>query len=166
MAKILPLAAEKLHSSLDANKIPWETSDDLNLAVNIKDNGYNIYLAGENDLGRGYMLYNFLKPIAQKKETPPDLLYVNNFEDKYSPILLKVTAGQGKILKSELAKILQQIKKEIPLRFETEAYEKKRQTILSNFQRIREHFIKEMDTIAEKQGFNPCQRRNDPPQPR
>ncbi len=171
MAKILPLAAEKLHSSLDANKIPWETSDDipkslrkdfsqpravnaLNLAVNIKDNGYNIYLAGENDLGRGYMLYNFLKPIAQKKETPPDLLYVNNFEDTDSPILLKVTAGQGKILKSELAKILQQIKKEIPLRFETEAYEKKRQTILSNFQRIREHFIKEMDTIAEKQGFN------------
>lgn len=171
MAKILPLAVEKLHSSLEANKIPWETSDDipkslrkdfsqpravnaLNLAVNIKDNGYNIYLAGENDLGRGYMLYNFLKPIAQKKETPPDLLYVNNFEDTDSPILLKVLAGQGKILKSELAKILQQIKKEIPLRFETEAYEKKRQTILSNFQRIREHFIKEMDTIAEKQGFN------------
>ncbi|MFG6360185.1 MAG: AAA family ATPase, partial [Mailhella sp.] len=153
MAKILPLAAEKLHSSLDANKIPWETSDDipkslrkdfsqpravnaLNLAVNIKDNGYNIYLAGENDLGRGYMLYNFLKPIAQKKETPPDLLYVNNFEDTDSPILLKVTAGQGKILKSELAKILQQIKKEIPLRFETEAYEKKRQTIISKFQSI------------------------------
>ena len=81
------------------------------------------------------------------------MLYVNNFEDTDSPILLKVTAGQGKILKSELAKILQQIKKKFLCALKQKPM-KKRQTILSNFQRIREHFIKEMDTIAEKQGFN------------
>lgn len=171
MNKITPLPANKLYASFDANKIPWETSNDipktlrkdfsqpravnaLTLALNIKDNGYNVYLAGENDLGRAYMLSQFLKPIALKKETPPDLLYVNNFENEDNPVLLKVIAGQGKVLKSELAKILQQIKKEIPLRFETHAYEKKRQTLLSNFQKIRETFIHEMDTIAEKQGFN------------
>lgn len=171
MSKIKALSADKLYASFDPEKIPWETSSDipkslrknfsqtravnaLTLAVNIKDNGYNIYLAGENDLGRGYMLRHFLKPIAQKQETPPDLLYVNNFENADNPVLLKVCAGQGKILKTELAKILQQIKKEIPLRFETEAYEKKKQALLSNFQKIRECFIKEMDSIAEKQGFN------------
>lgn len=171
MSKIPPLPASKLYTSFDPNKIPWETSNDipkslrkdfsqpravkaLTLALNIKDNGYNVYLAGENDLGRAYMLSQFLKPIALKKETPPDLLYVNNFENEDNPILLKVVAGQGKVLKSELAKILQQIKKEIPLRFETHAYEKKRQALLSNFQKIRESFIKEMDIIAEKQGFN------------
>lgn len=171
MSKITPLPANKLYTSFDANKIPWETSNEipkslrkdfsqpravkaLTLALNIKDNGYNVYLAGENDLGRSYMLSQFLKPIALKKETPPDLLYVNNFENEDNPILLKVQAGQGKVLKREIAKILQQIKKEIPLRFETHAYEKKRQALLSNFQRIRESFIKEMDIIAEKQGFN------------
>ena len=171
MSKISPLPANKLYTSFDPNKIPWETSNDipkslrkdfsqpravkaLTLALNIKDSGYNVYLAGENDLGRAYMLSQFLKPIALKKETPPDLLYVNNFENEDNPILLKVLAGQGKVLKSELAKILQQIKKEIPLRFETHAYEKKRQALLSNFQKIRESFIKEMDIIAEKQGFN------------
>ena len=171
MSKISPLPSSKLYTSFDANKIPWKTSNDipkslrkdfsqpravkaLTLALNIKDNGYNVYLAGENDLGRSYMLSQFLKPIALKKETPPDLLYVNNFENEDNPILLKVLAGQGKVLKREIAKILQQIKKEIPLRFETHAYEKKRQALLSNFQKIRESFIKEMDIIAEKQGFN------------
>lgn len=171
MTKIHALSADKLYASFDAEKIPWNTSSDipknlrknfsqtravnaLNLAVNIKDNGYNIYLAGENDLGRAYMLKNFLKPIAIKQETPPDLLYVNNFENADNPILLKVCAGQGRVLKNELAKILQQIKKEIPLRFETEAYEKKKQALMSNFQKIRECFIKDMDSIAEKQGFN------------
>ena len=147
MSKISPLPANKLYTSFDPNKIPWETSNDIPKSLRKDfsqpraDSGYNVYLAGENDLGRAYMLSQFLKPIALKKETPPDLLYVNNFENEDNPILLKVLAGQGKVLKSELAKILQQIKKEIPLRFETHAYEKKRQALLSNFQKIRESFI-------------------------
>ncbi len=169
--KIKALTVDKLFTSYDPKKIPWESSlsmqdssrkllsqpralGALTLAINIKNNGYNIYLSGENDLGRAYMLSNFLKPKAQKLPTPPDLLYVNNFENTGKPKLLKLIAGQGKILKSSLAQILQQIKTELPLRFETEAYEKKKQALLSNFQKIRESFIKEMDNIAEKQGFN------------
>lgn len=171
MKKIQALTADKLYASFDSGKIVWNSAKEisksltkntlqtravnaLTLAINIKDNGYNVYLAGENDLGRAYMLSQFLSPIAQKQETPPDLLYINNFENSDNPILLKVLAGQGKILKTELAKILQQIKKELPLHFETEAYEKKKQTLMVNFQKIRERFIKDMDTIAEKEGFN------------
>lgn len=171
MKKIQALTADKLYASFDSGKIVWNSAKEisksltkntlqtravnaLTLAINIKDNGYNVYLAGENDLGRAYMLSQFLSPIAQKQETPPDLLYINNFENSDNPILLKVLAGQGKILKTELAKILQQIKKELPLHFETEAYEKKKQTLMANFQKIRERFIKDMDTIAEKEGFN------------
>lgn len=171
MKKIQALTADKLYASFDSGKIVWNSAKEisksltkntlqtravnaLTLAINIKDNGYNVYLAGENDLGRAYMLSQFLSPIAQKQETPPDLIYINNFENSDNPILLKVLAGQGKILKTELAKILQQIKKELPLHFETEAYEKKKQTLMANFQKIRERFIKDMDTIAEKEGFN------------
>ena len=168
---IKALPAQKLHTCWDPKRIPWESSDDipkntqkkpaqpralsaLSLAVKIKNNGYNIYLAGESDLGRTYMLTNFLTPLSKKAETPPDLIYVNNFEDVDKPLLLQLPAGQGKLLKSSLSKALQQIRKELSARFETEAYEKKKGELIKSFQSIRETLIKKMDKAAEIQGFS------------
>ncbi len=165
------LPVEKLYAHWDANRIPWENSNDipkntqkkpaqpralsaLTLALTIKNNGYNVYLAGESDLGRTYMLSHYLSPLAKKAETPPDLIYINNFENLDKPLLLKLPAGQGKSLKSSLSKALQQVRKELPARFETEAYEKKKGELLKKFQVIREQLIKKMDNVAESQGFN------------
>lgn len=75
----------------------------LELALKIKTAGYNVYLAGEADLGRTYMLRDFLVPRARREATPPDLLYVNNFEDEDRPLLLRLPAGQGRQLKSAMS---------------------------------------------------------------
>jgi len=168
---IKALPTQQLHAYWDSKRIPWESSDDipkntskkpaqpralgaLSLALKIRNNGYNVYLAGDSDLGRTYMLSGFLTPLSKKAETPPDLIYVNNFEDTDKPLLLRVPAGQGKTLKISLSKALQQIRKELPARFETGAYEKKKGELLKNFQTIRELLIKKMDNAAETQGFN------------
>ena len=116
MSKIKSLPGQRLCSSLPPDRVPWETSDAiprnghrkvapqpralkaLELALHIHTAGYNIYLSGESNLGRTYMLREFLEPRIRKAQTPPDLLYVNNFDDPDRPMLLSVPAGQGKKL--------------------------------------------------------------------
>lgn len=165
------LVADKLHASWPAERIPWASSNDiprngrqkpaqpralqaLELALQIKTEGYNVYLAGTADLGRTYMLRGVLTPRARKEATPPDLLYVNNFEDADKPVLLQVPAGQGKQIKTVLSKALQQVRKELPGRFEAAAYVKKRGELLDRFQSARARLLKEMDSVAVGQGFN------------
>ena len=109
---VAPLPAEKLHPSWPAERIPWEDSRAiprggrrrpaqpralaaLELAVHIRNSGYNVYLAGSPDLGRTYMLCDFLEPLARREATPPDVIYVNNFKDEDRPVLIQLPAGQG-----------------------------------------------------------------------
>lgn len=172
MTKISPLPGQRLRAVLSPDRVPWATSDEiprngrrtappqpralkaLELALHIKTAGYNVYLSGESNLGRTYLLKEFLTAHARNAPTPPDLLYVNNFADSDRPKLLIVPAGQGKKLRTALNQALADIRKELPSRLENESYIKKRAEIQENFQRNRSKLLKEMDRIASREGFN------------
>lgn len=172
MTTIRPLPSQRLRAVLPADRIPWDTSDAiprtgqrriapqpralkaLELALHIRAAGYNVYLSGEPNLGRTYLLREFLAPRARKSPTPPDLLYVNNFDDPDRPRLLAVPAGQGRKLRAALGQALADIRKELPARLENEIYVKKRSEIQDRFQNTRSRLIREMDRIAGGQGFN------------
>lgn len=175
MKKVSALPASRLRTALDPVKIPHASSTEiplrpqnglahshpqpralkaLELALNIDDKGYNIYLAGSINLGRKLFLKDFLIPRAKKQPTPPDLVYVPNFEDHDSPILIALPAGQGKKLKAQLSKTLTRIRKEIPGRFEHDAFIQNRNILLDKFQEDRKKLFKQMDNVAEGQGFN------------
>ena len=100
------------------------------------------------------MLREFLEPRIRKAQTPPDLLYVNNFDDPDRPMLLSVPAGQGKKLRSVLSQALADIRKELPVRLDNEKYVKKRSELQDRFQAVRSGLIKQMDKTAGKEGFN------------
>lgn len=171
--KYIELPASRLSATFDPQKISCETSDGLarknngarlspqpralkalELGLHIRHQGYNIYLSGESNLGRSYMLKDFLRPLAKKTPPPPDMIYVYNFEDPDQPILIQLPTGQGKKLKNTLSQALVRIRKELPTRFETEAYVQKRARVLEKFQQARQRLLKEMDAVAENQGFN------------
>ncbi len=165
------LKPEQLRAALDPARIPYEDSgriprsgnhrppqpralQALELAIHIKDSGYNIYLSGETNLGRTHMLTDFLRPRCKKAPTPPDLLYVNNFDDPDTPRLMAVPAGQGKKLKKALSATLSRIRKEIPSRFDNDAYTHRRSGLLDKFQNKKDKLFKQMDAVAVTQGFN------------
>lgn len=91
MSKIKSLPGQRLCSSLPPDRVPWETSDAIprnghrkvapqppapsrrwSWRCTIHTAGYNIYLSGESNLGRTYMLREFLEPRIRKAQTPPD----------------------------------------------------------------------------------------------
>lgn len=174
MKKNYALPASHLRTTLDPNRVPYASSTEipsriqnglahhpqpralkaLELALHISDKGYNIYLSGSINLGRKLMLLDFLAPRARKQETPPDLIYVTNFEDRDSPTLISLPAGQGKKLKAGLSKALGKVRKEIPGRLEHDAFIQSRSILLDKFQEDRKKLFKQMDQVAEEQGFS------------
>ena len=115
MSKISPLPEARLHAAMDPARIPWDDSraipplrngrknpfqpramQALDLALQIKARGYHVYLSGEADLGRTRVLLDYLRPQARKAPTPPDLVYVHNFQDPDHPLLFSLPAGLGK----------------------------------------------------------------------
>ncbi len=167
---VASLAPEKLCPSWPADRIPWEDSRAiprtkrrrpaqpralaaLELALNIRASGYNVYVSGSPDLGRTYMVTDFLEPLARKEATPPDILYVCDFDDEDHPKLLQLPAGQGRKLKNALADTLQKIHRAMPSAMDSPANRDKLKDRLEKFREERIELVKEMKAMAAERGF-------------
>ncbi len=169
------LPPHKLCVSTDTKHIPWDDSSKiphpptrssmkhmlqpralkaLELALQINKDGYNVYLSGGSHLGRSYIVRQFLAPHAQKAKTPPDLVYLNNFNDVDKPVLVSLPAGHGRKLKKSLHDVMTKIRKELPRRFEADFFLTRRAKIVDVFQEEKSILLKEMDKIAKRKGFH------------
>lgn len=126
----------------------------LRLGLTLSGREYNIFLAGDPFMGRTRFLRSFLAPVAAKAPTPPDIVYVHNFEDEDKPQAVTLAPGQGRALKTGLDKAVEAIREEMPLRFEQEAHVAKRQGLARSFQAMREELFAQMEERAQEQGFN------------
>lgn len=171
MKSTRPVRADKLCVKLQPERIPYADSsgipvngkrhspqlralEALDLALHIPSQGFNVYLSGESDLGRSYLLRDVLMPRARKKPTPPDLIYVCNFDDPDSPLLISLPAGMGKKLKSALHKLFASIQATVTQRLESSAHTRRRTSLMGNFQNQRENLLHKMNEKAGAQGFN------------
>ena len=113
MSKIKSLPGQRLCSSLPPDRVPWETSDAiprnghrkvapqpralkaLELALHIHTAGYNIYLSGESNLGRTYMLREFLEPrIREAVDTGKFGIYPVEHITEALELLTGIPAGK------------------------------------------------------------------------
>lgn len=171
MTKISPLAAKQLRARLDPRQVPYKDSttipkngkhhapqrramEALELGLGITAHDFNIYLAGEADLGRSFLLREILVPRTKKYPTPPDLVYVFNFQDHDAPRLVGLAPGQGHKLKTALGKTITAIQKEVAMRLEGSAHMRSRSLLMDSFQTRRERLLKRMNHLAGQHGFN------------
>lgn len=126
----------------------------LDLALAIGGREYNVYLAGEPAMGRTHFARAFLDPAAKAGATPPDWLYVHNFDDPDRPKVVSLPAGEGRGFKTALAKAVTDMREEIPARFEREAYLAQKQTLMRGYNADRETMLDEMEERAKSEGYN------------
>jgi predicted ATP-dependent protease len=169
--KVKGLSGGKLRAALDPARIPYADSTEipernvhskfqpraiqaLSLALEIKGNEHNVYVSGEPNMGRTYFVRSFLDPAAARAETPPDWVYLYNFEDNDRPIALSMPAGQGRKFKQAQHKAMTHIRQEIPARFEKDAFQKKHERLVKEHNLRREELFNKMDATAEKENFS------------
>ncbi len=169
------LPSHRLHATCDPKSIPYADSRAiplsrqsnkheivfqpramraLELALQITERGYNVYLSGEVGLARSHKLLSWLRPRAKKIATPPDLVYVQNFADPDCPILIPLPPGEGQKLKHTFRKLIEQISDELRRRWDGLNLVRQRSQLQEDFQKIRLDLLQKMNTVADHRGFN------------
>ena len=127
----------------------------LKLGLGIKDrnNRYNIYVAGGTGTGKMSAVEYFLSHASVDEPTPPDLCYVHNFENPYSPHCLELTAGMGVQLRDDMEHLITRLKIEIPKVFESDEFKARSKRINKGFTEKRSAISDAMEEKARALGF-------------
>jgi lon-related putative ATP-dependent protease len=145
MESIKPLPAEALYRPCDPGLLDFTTTAELELleeipgqdraveairfSTEIDLQGYNLFVLGPPGSGRHGFVRQFLDGRARERPVPPDLCYVNNFEDARKPEALLVPAGSGATLRAEIQQFVQDAQAAIPAAFQSEEFRTRKETI-------------------------------------
>ncbi len=125
----------------------------LELGLGIKDHGYNIYVSGSSGTGKNSIVKALLQRLSKKEPTPPDLCYVHNFEDPYTPQYVVLPPGKGVRYERDMKKLIEILKDAIPTAFRSEDYQEQRQRVDHEFEQLRNDLFAQLEIKADKKGF-------------
>ena len=129
--------------------------DALKLGLGIKDakNRYNIYVAGGAGTGKMSAVEHFLGRASADEPQPPDLCYVHNFENPYSPNYLELPAGMGCRLRGDLEQQIKRLRREIPKLLDSDEFKARSKRITEKFGEQRTTLLEEMEEKSRELGF-------------
>jgi len=125
----------------------------LEFGLSIRDEFFHIYAAGPPGTGKFALIMNILEGLAKKKPTPPDWVYVHNFEDPSRPRALDLPPGKGREFADDMKNLVENLKREIVRTFESELYSKKREELIKDYEKKKETLIQEFSKKAKEYGF-------------
>lgn len=67
----------------------------LEFGLQMNSSGFNIFVSGPVGTGKGTLVRQMVKRLAQTAPSPADWCYVHNFQDASRPTCLSFPAGQG-----------------------------------------------------------------------
>lgn len=163
------LPPEKLRWTLDPEKIPFKSTDEcevcegiigqeraikaIQTGLDIKSLGYNIFITGMVGTGRTTTIKQLLEKLEQEKETPDDILFVNNFKNPDEPALITLPAGKGKLFQEAMDKLIEMLRINIPELLKSRYYADRRDSLIEAQQRKQKEALKNFEEEVAEQGF-------------
>ncbi len=125
----------------------------MDIALSVKREGYNIYVAGPQGLGRTTFTLMKLKEKAKSEPPPEDICYYHNFDDPVRPKLLILPPGEGKKLSERIDRIIEDLKENAVKFYETKEFYEKREYILKSAEEQRRKLLEKLSAEASKRGL-------------
>ena len=163
------LKAKDLRSVCDISVFPFKTTEDyvfeheplhqergvsaIDFGLNIKSDGYNIFVCGAAGTGRNTQVNKLVSEIAATQKTPSDWIYVNNFVHEDEPIAIDLPPGRGRIFKKDMEELINELRMEIPKSFESEDYETRKHDLLREYKQKRDEVLQDIEEKAHDEGF-------------
>ncbi len=164
-----PLSVDRLHWHCEPSDLRVKSSDDIEpsrevigqeralraLRVGLEMNhfGYNIFVTGLSGTGRTTTIKRLLHEFEQRKADLQDHCYVYNFKNTDMPISLSLPAGQGRSLKQEMARLVEDLQRDIPALFESQRYQDERRSVVEHFQARQKSVLQDFEKKVREQGF-------------
>ena len=125
----------------------------LKFGLGIRDQGFNIYVAGYPGTGRKTAVKNFVEEIARVEPVPPDWCYVNNFSNQYEPKAIQLPAGKGKAFQGDVKNLIESIRTALPKAFESDDYAARREATIRGLEKQRKELIDKLNVKAQQEDF-------------
>lgn len=169
MSNLKSLDADELYQSCDTEQFSFRTTDELDdltevlgqerateairFGMGMRRAGYNLFALGEPGAGRRALINSHLRERAEKRPSPPDWVYVNNFQDSRKPCALRLEAGQGMALRDDMDQLVEDLEAALPAAFESEEYRTKRKEVEEQLQQEQGQPVEELKEKADKEGL-------------
>ncbi|MEM3378015.1 MAG: ATP-binding protein [Candidatus Bathyarchaeia archaeon] len=125
----------------------------LRFGLGIRNQGFNIYVAGYPGTGRKTAVKSFVEEVARVEPVPPDWCYVNNFSNPYEPKAMQLPAGRGRQFRDDMKFLIESVRTALPKAFESEDYAAKRDATIREVERQRKELIDKLNVKAQQEGF-------------
>lgn len=125
----------------------------LQFGLDIKEEGFNIYVAGMPGTGKKTAILTFLELRAKDMPTPSDWCYVYNFEEEDKPNALRLPSGMGVQFRDDMAKFVEDMRKALAAAFESEDYANRREEVTKQFDDMKQELLKTLNKKASDAGF-------------
>ena len=165
----LAVPSEKLTKECDPDALGFETTADvaplegtigqeravsaLELALDIDEPGFNLFISGLPGTGRNTALRAYVERIADQKPIPPDWGYVHNFQDPSQPIPISLPCGSMKVLAMDMDELVETVRLEVPRAFESDDYTERLEAAMEGVQTRRQEMTSGMEEAAIEGGF-------------
>jgi len=125
----------------------------LALGLEIRAEGFHVFVAGFPGTGRTTAVRNFVERLAHLRPVSRDWCYVYNFRDPQRPKALSLPQGEGRRLAHRLEDVVAFLRRELPRAFEGEDFQNRRKEIVSHFEDERRRLLEGLNRRALMQGF-------------
>jgi lon-related putative ATP-dependent protease len=164
-----PLQASELRRVANPSALGFKTTDELipingligqeralkaiQFGTDIKSHDFNMFVLGPPASGKTTAVKAHLGPRATQGPTPPDWVYVYNFDNPNRPKALRLPPGRAKELAKGMIAALDELRGVLPVRFESEDYQARRRAIDEQFRSGNEEALEALSKKAQGQNI-------------
>lgn len=169
MEKVTSLKPDELIHRCDETSFGFETTAELDppaeilgqpraveavkFGVGIEQEGFNIFAFGPSGTRKHEILRSFFDEAASEEPTPPDIVYVNNFEDNHKPNAIQLEAGMGSQFREDMEKFITDLRNALSGAFESEDYLSHVQDVQESVGERQEEALADLRQKAEEEGL-------------
>lgn len=163
------LSPESLRYICDPATLPFETTADLQpsqvltgqprvakaleFGIGLKSKGYNTYAMGSPGTSGTAAIKHFIQERCRQEPTPPDWVYVHNFETPHRPVPISLPAGRGAVFQQDMKHLVETLRTGLPQAFDSLAYRNPVRVLEEKLDRQRQELIGPLERRATEEGF-------------
>ena len=146
-------------SSTEELKCPDETIGQdraltaIEFGLSIDSSGFNVFILGDPGTGRSSTIKRILERRAPDEPVPDDWCYVHDFRDGDRPSWIRLPAGLGKALQTDMEELIGHFGEAIPKVFESKEYEQAKNAIASESQEKNKKLVQALEERVNADGF-------------
>jgi ATP-dependent Lon protease len=125
----------------------------LELALNVPDSGFNVYVAGLSGTQREQTLAALLQQLTRGFPRSGDRVLVQNFQNRDRPRAFYLPPGRGKELRRDMQELVEDLQRALPETFRKETFEEEKEQLAERFGHEGEAIAKDLQQRAATKGF-------------